>query len=61
MHNGYIEWFNGSYRKEILDAYLFFNLSEVREHTQAWMDEYNNTRPLEGLGNLTSTELSKKY
>ncbi|WP_376787022.1 integrase core domain-containing protein [Sphingobacterium multivorum] len=30
-----------------------------REHTQAWMDEYNNNRPHEGLGNLTPTELSK--
>jgi len=59
MQNGYIERFNRSYRKEILDAYLFFNLSEVREHTQAWMDEYNNNRPHEGLGNLTPTELSK--
>ncbi|WP_394370129.1 integrase core domain-containing protein [Sphingobacterium multivorum] len=35
-----------------------YNLSEVREHTQVWMDEYNN-RPHEGLGNLTPTELSK--
>ena len=59
MQNGYIERFNRSYRKEILDAYLFFNLSEVREHTQEWMDEYNNNRPHEGLGNLTPTELSK--
>ncbi|WP_369073912.1 integrase core domain-containing protein [Sphingobacterium sp. 18053] len=32
---------------------------DVREHTQAWMDEYNNNRPHEGLGNLAPTELSK--
>ncbi len=61
MQNGYIERFNRSYRKEILDSYLFFNLSEVREHTQAWMDEYNNNRPHESLKNLTQAELSKKY
>jgi putative transposase len=59
MQNGYIERFNRSYRKEILDAYLFFNLAEVREHTQIWMHKYNNNRPHEGLGNLTPTELSK--
>lgn len=59
MQNGYIERFNRSYRKEILDAYLFFNLAEVREHTQIWMGEYNNNRPHEGLGNLTPTELAK--
>ncbi|MGE8293044.1 MAG: integrase core domain-containing protein [Sphingobacterium sp.] len=26
MQNGYIERFNRSYHKEILNAYLFFNL-----------------------------------
>lgn len=57
--NGYIERFNRSYRKEILDAYLFFSLAEVREHTGVWMDEYNNRRPHEGLGDLTPAELAK--
>ncbi len=58
--NGYIKHFNRSYHKEILDAYLFFNLAEVREHTQMWINEYNNLRPHEGIGNLTPTELAQK-
>ena len=30
-HNAFIEWFNPSYRTEILDFYLFRTLNEVRE------------------------------
>ncbi|WP_407517526.1 integrase core domain-containing protein [Elizabethkingia anophelis] len=58
--NSYIERFNRNYCKEILDAYVFFNLTEVREHTQRWIDEYNNHRPHEGIGNLTPAELLQK-
>jgi putative transposase len=48
--NGYIERFNGSIRKELLNAYVFRSLSEVREKIQEWMDDYNLYRPHKALG-----------
>jgi hypothetical protein len=60
MQNGFIERFNGSYRREILDAYVFFELHEVRKITAEWMDEYNNRRPHEGLNNATPIEWLEK-
>ena len=47
--NCFIEHFNGSYRRGILDTYLFDNLSQVRELTQHWMKDYNELRPHEAL------------
>lgn len=56
MQNGFIERFNRLYREAILDAYLFFDLHEVRVLTEEWIEEYNNHRPHESLNNLTPTE-----
>jgi putative transposase len=56
MQNRYVERFNRLYREAILDAYLFFDLVEVRQLTQEWMEEYNERRPHEGLNNLTPEE-----
>ena len=57
--NGYIERFNRLYREAVLDAYLFFDLYQVRQLTQEWMEEYNERRPHEALNNLTPMEWSK--
>jgi putative transposase len=60
MQNGYIERFNRLYREAVLDAYLFFDLDQVRQLTAEWMEEYNLRRPHESLDNLTPDEWNKK-
>ena len=59
MQNGYIERFNRLYREAVLDAYLFFDLFQVKQLTQEWIEEYNERRPHEALNNLTPEEWHK--
>ncbi len=51
--NAYIEHFNRTFREDILDAYVFSSLREVRDITEEWMEGYNTIRPHEALGNLS--------
>ncbi|HEU4607157.1 MAG TPA: IS3 family transposase [Chitinophagaceae bacterium] len=60
MQNGFIERFNGTYRREILDAYVFFELYEVRKLTEEWIQLYNHQRPHEALDNKTPVEWRKQ-
>ncbi len=50
--NAYIERFNRTYRREVLDACLFSSLADVRAETEAWLATYNTERPHDGLGAL---------
>jgi putative transposase len=59
--NAYIERSNRTYRKEVLNLYLFRNLAEVRETTYWWMINYNENRPHDSLENMTPLEVMEQY
>ena len=48
--NAYIECFNNSFRSEVLDAWVFTPLGEVRDVSEQWRHAYNTERSYESLG-----------
>ncbi len=47
--NAFVERCNGNIRKELLNAYVFKTLEEVREKAEEYQNDYNNNRPHKSL------------
>jgi len=58
--NAFIERFNKTYRDEVLDAYLFTDLEQVREITTDWMRMYNEERPHRSLGRIPPSRFRRR-
>jgi putative transposase len=57
MQNGYVERCNGNIRRELLNAYVFKTLDEVRNKAEEWMVDYNYNRPHKSLNYKTPIDL----
>jgi putative transposase len=58
--NAYIARFNRTYRADVLDAYLFDDLEEVRTLTEHWLEDYNTIRPQEALQALPPRQFARQ-
>ncbi len=56
MQNGFIERFNGSFRRGVLNMRVFRNLGEVCKQAEQWLADYHTKIPHDSLGGLTPAE-----
>ncbi|WP_143016947.1 integrase core domain-containing protein, partial [Dyadobacter soli] len=59
MQNGYVERLNRTYREDVLDAYLFESLEQVRILSDEWMDNYNRLHPHQALAGMAPAVFAK--
>jgi putative transposase len=55
--NAFVERCNGNIRRELLNAYVFKTLTEVRERVEDWKKDYNEQRPHKALNYRTPNEV----
>lgn len=58
--NAFVERFNGSYRAELLNRYVFKTIRDARHLTAQWQYEYNFERPHAALNHDTPIEFSER-
>ena len=59
--NAFIERKNGSIRRELLNAYQFNSLNEVRMMCEEWRIDYNAERPHKSLGYLSPLKFVEQW
>ena len=51
--NAFIERFNRTYREDILDAYIFDHINEVKKLSEEWRVDYNQNHPHKSLKGMS--------
>lgn len=59
--NAFIERCNGNIRKELLNAYIFKTVEEVRTKVEQWKIDYNNHRPHSALNYQTPNDIYQMH
>lgn len=58
--NAYIERFNRTFREDVLDAHIFTVITQAKELTLNWMEDYNLSHPHSSLGNMSPLQFLKR-
>lgn len=61
MQNGFMERLNRFYREDVLDAFWFNDLHQVRKRTDIWMEDYNTMHPHSSLGDSPPVEFMPRF
>jgi putative transposase len=58
VENCFVESFNGTFRRDCLDAHWFEDLPHARRVIESWRLDFNHDRPHSGLGDLAPAEFA---
>jgi len=61
MQNGFMERLNRFYREDVLDAYWFNDLHQIRVLTDKWREDYNTEHPHSALGDMPPREYKNRF
>ena len=61
MKNGFIEWFNRTFREAALDAYWFEDIEKLRIITKKWKYDYNFYNPHKTLDYKSPCQFASRY
>jgi putative transposase len=61
QQNPFVERFNGTMRRDLLDVEEFDSVLEARVLVDAWNHEYNTQRPHRGLGFMTPLAFARSH
>ena len=59
--NAFIERFNGSFRRGVLNAHIFESLEQMWHKSEEWVHDYNNHRPHDSLKRLPPVLYAEKF